>query len=201
MECWEHRWCGQLMYDRLVGAVETLMRRGTLAKVQNRHVLWDTHQIAVPGRNTKDGDNIKIPFDPEGALTPILERRKKLGPLAYVFGTETGAKVACWDTAWTGVRLLAYGVTPAKARDSEGQRQHQKRLNEIDLTWHDLRHEGACRLWQEGIDIRTIQLMLGHSTMEQTATYLNITDEELRGKMRAAFALRHPKGKRGLQAV
>jgi hypothetical protein len=37
---------------------------------------------------------------------------------------------------------------------------------QIDLHWHDLRHEGACRLLADGVDIRTI-----------------LTDEELRKAM------------------
>jgi hypothetical protein len=45
---------------------------------------------------------------------------------------------------------------------------------------HDLRHEGACRLLADGVDIRTIQLMLGHSDIKTTQRYLNITDEEAR---------------------
>jgi site-specific recombinase XerD len=56
----------------------------------------------------------------------------------------------------------------------------QKALKEIDLRWHDLRHEGACRLWRSGVCIRTIQLMLGHTTLQQTQKYLNVTDEELK---------------------
>jgi hypothetical protein len=51
------------------------------------------------------------------------------------------------------------------------------------LHWHDLRHEGACRLLVDGVDIRTIQLMLGHADIKQTQRYLNITDEELRKAM------------------
>jgi site-specific recombinase XerD len=50
---------------------------------------------------------------------------------------------------------------------------------EQPLHWHDLRHEGACRLLAEHVDIRTIQLMLGHADIKQTQRYL-ITDEELR---------------------
>ncbi len=50
----------------------------------------------------------------------------------------------------------------------------------IDLRWHDLRHEGACRLLADGVDIRIIQLMLGHASILQTQRYLNVTDEELR---------------------
>jgi integrase len=51
-------------------------------------------------------------------------------------------------------------------------------------TWrgsrHDLRHEGACRLLADGVDIRVVQLILGHSDIKTTQRYLNITDEELR---------------------
>ncbi len=54
------------------------------------------------------------------------------------------------------------------------------KLQQIDLHWHDLRHEGACRLLADGVDIRTIQLMLGQSDIKTTQRYLNITDEELR---------------------
>ena len=32
----------------------------------------------------------------------------------------------------------------------------------------------------DGVDIRIIQLMLGHASIMQTQRYLNITDEELR---------------------
>jgi site-specific recombinase XerD len=46
--------------------------------------------------------------------------------------------------------------------------------------WHDLRREGACRLLANGVDIRIIQLMLGHASIQQTQRYLNVTDEELR---------------------
>ena len=55
-----------------------------------------------------------------------------------------------------------------------------EKLRQLDLHWHDLRHEGACRLLADGVDIRIIQPMLGHSDIKTTQRYLNITDEELR---------------------
>ena len=51
-----------------------------------------------------------------------------------------------------------------------------RKLRQIDLHWHDLRHEGACRLLASRVDIRTIQLMLGHADIKQAQRYLNITD-------------------------
>jgi integrase len=38
----------------------------------------------------------------------------------------------------------------------------------------------ACRLLADGVDIRVVQLILGHSDIKTTQRYLNITDEELR---------------------
>jgi site-specific recombinase XerD len=62
----------------------------------------------------------------------------------------------------------------------EGAAWNREQLRRIDLRWHDLRHEGACRLLADGVDIRIVQLMLGHASIQQTQRYLNVTDEELR---------------------
>jgi site-specific recombinase XerD len=74
--------------------------------------------------------------------------------------------------------LVAYGHETKRAKT--GARVEREKLRQIDLHWHDLRHEGACRLLADGVDIRIIQLMLGHSDIKTTQRYLNITDEEMR---------------------
>jgi len=45
-------------------------------------------------------------------------------------------------------------------------------------------------LLADGVDIRTIQLMLGHADIKQTQRYLNITDEELRRAMTGVWERR-----------
>ena len=82
------------------------------------------------------------------------------------------------QTAWETLRLLAHGIEPLPGR--KGVEWNREQLERIDLHWHDLRHEGACRLLADGVDIRIIQLMLGHASILQTQRYLNVTDEELR---------------------
>jgi len=185
-----HQRVGPLLYDRMLGALDLLCRRGEMMKIQNRRVYWDTYQIGIPGENTKDKDNRKVPFDPEGPVGELLKRRKALGPLAYVFGSETGTFVETFQTAWESARLLAYGYTPKSCGSEDGRLWNREKLAEIDLRWHDLRHEGACRMLADGADVRMIQLMLGHSTLLQTQRYLNITDEELKRGMQQTFERR-----------
>jgi hypothetical protein len=88
------------------------------------------------------------------------------------------AERLCVRTAWESLLLVANGH--ATKRESHGHRVDRQTLRIIDLHWHDLRHEGACRLLADGVDLRAIQLILGHSDVKQTQRYLNVTDEELR---------------------
>jgi hypothetical protein len=141
-------------------------------------VNWETHQIGIPGATAKDKENRRIPFNPHGRLATILKRRATLGPEAYVFGSTHGAYQPTLQTGWETLKLMANGLE-LKA-GAQGIKENQEALRRIDLRWHDLRHEGACRLLADAVDIRIIQLMLGHASIQQTQRYLNLTDEELR---------------------
>ena len=174
----EHKSVGPAMHDRIIGALETCCRQGEMLRIQNRDVDWAQHQILIRGTNAKDSENRRIPFDPQGRLAPILKRRAALGPHAFVFGSPDGEFQDSFKTAWESLLLVANGHETKRAKP--GVRVDRAKLREIDLHWHDLRHEGACRLLADGVDIRIIQLMLGHSDIKTTQRYLNITDEELR---------------------
>jgi hypothetical protein len=110
------KYVGPPMHDRLIGALETCCRRGEMLRIQNRHVDWEHHQIAIPGRHAKDSENRRVPFDPQGRLAPILKRRALLGPSAFVFGSPAGEYIEDFKTAWESLLLLANGhdITRAK---------------------------------------------------------------------------------------
>jgi integrase len=182
INCAEHAFAGAPMRDRIIGALETGCRLGEMLKIQNRHVLWDTHQIRIPAKHAKDGESRRIPFEPDGRLAQLLKRRRFLGPAAFAFGGPAGEYQGTLRTAWESIVLLAHGIEPTRTR-AHG-RVNREKLAEIDLHWHDLRHEAACRWWSRGLDLRAIQLLLGHADLKTTQRYLNVTDEELRETMR-----------------
>lgn len=74
--------------------------------------------------------------------------------------------------------LLAHGIEPTRTR--RRGRVNREKLVGIDLPWHDLRHEAACRWLSRSLDLRAIQLLLGHADLKTTQRHLNVTDEELR---------------------
>ncbi|MFC7325045.1 tyrosine-type recombinase/integrase [Halorubrum rutilum] len=54
------------------------------------------------------------------------------------------------------------------------------------VTPHTLRHTFAVRMLEEGVDIRYLQQLMGHTDISQTEVYLKITDKEAREAYREA---------------
>jgi integrase len=52
-------------------------------------------------------------------------------------------------------------------------------FNALDLHWHDLRHEYACRLAERGVPLTKIQYLLGHASVVTTERYIHHTLAEL----------------------
>jgi len=76
-------------------------------------------------------------------------------------------------------------------RAGSGKRvSNRKALAQIDLHWHDLRHEALSRLADDGVPVHELQLLVGHANITATQRYMNARANSLAESMRQARARR-----------
>lgn len=71
-------------------------------------------------------------------------------------------------------------------------RQWRKALADArvhDFRWHDLRHTAATRLLRRVNNLKAAQTLLGHSSIDQTARYAHVFNDDLRHMMEEAEVL------------
>jgi len=102
----------------------------------------------------------------------------------FVFGDDIGQRVKCIRKAWDTAVLKAHGHRPVWVGSNTLSLESRATLRAIDLHFHDLRHEAGSRLHEAGWPLHHVQHMLGHRSLEQTTTYLNVTLAGLEESMR-----------------
>lgn len=179
----------QHLKDCIVAALETAMRKGEILSLQWKDVRFLQNVIHLAGAKVKGKRDRNIPISP--ALRELLTRRQygttegpnpqrfKFGPEHYVFGNEIGAKVADIKTAWENTVLKAHGAKPERTSTSGLSPASQAKLDEIDLHFHDLRHEAGSRKLEAGWPLHAVSLFLGHASVTTTARYLNVKEDYL----------------------
>jgi excisionase family DNA binding protein len=145
--------CAAYLRPIVLAALNTGMRKNEILTLKWGDI--DLKQRAILLTKTKSGKRRTIPIN--GTLLEILEELKAESESEYVFPGPGG-------------RCLA---TVQRAFESACQRAGVK-----GLRFHDLRHTFGTRLIRRGVDIVTVQNLLGHYSVTVTQRYTHTGGEQ-----------------------
>jgi hypothetical protein len=96
---------------------------------------------------------------------------------------ETNSETAGSEEPRTGIKLVfpGRGGRPIDVGGfTQGVFKRSLELAQMeDFTWHDLRHTFASRLVMKGVDLRTVQELMGHKTIQMTLRYAHLAPGHL----------------------
>ncbi len=150
-------------------ALDTGMRQGEMLQVTLADVDWIHQRIRLRSETTKSKKERWVPIATE-RLREVLEwlRYDASGQLkpgtARLCSNEVGEPVKYFRSAWEGA-LIRAGIAP-----SPDVRAEHPELSE-PLRWHDLRHEYASRLVEQGVPLSQVRDLMGHASIITTERY------------------------------
>jgi integrase len=184
----QHRFRKDVMTRVVLAALRAAMRQSELCRVRETDVDWTRCILTLRkgSQKPKASDARHIPFEPEGDLDQAIRPRRFLKfPNNFIFGNDDGTSLtenkqaaANYRHAWVTLNLTAHDYLPAPEGVAVTRAYKAEGMRAINLTLRDLRRECASRWWKAGVDIRSIQLLLGHSTIKTTEKYLQLGDTD-----------------------
>lgn len=120
----------------------------------------DSERMVITIKSSKGNKDRNLPLS-ENILLILRMYYKKYEPKQYLFEGQKGGKY----TATSIRQVFKHGVTKG------GVKKH--------ATPHTLRHSYATHLLEDGVDVRLIQKLLGHSSLNTTMIYTHISTPKL----------------------
>jgi integrase len=137
-------------------AIHTGLRRSEQFQLRWEDIDFATGIVTIP--RSKHGGLRRVRMN--DTVRELLRVRPSRLKSPYVFPSSTG------ESALDACDFVRRVFVPALRKAAiEG------------LRWHDLRHTFASRLVMAGVDLRTVQELLGHKTPAMTLRYAHLSPE------------------------
>ena len=164
----------------IIAALDSGMRRGEMLALRFGDIDWKRRMITLRGATTKSRRTRVVPMG-TARLLAVLEwlRLDSAGERKAddvpVFSNEAGEPLKTFKKAWVVAVLKAHGIDPRwrKGVYKDLSADCQQRFRDINLHWHDLRHEYASRLVERGVPLAQVRDLLGHASILTTERYDN----------------------------
>jgi integrase/recombinase XerD len=153
------------LYHRtlLMTLYSTGLRRAELCRLKVSDI--DSKRMMLRVEQGKGGIDREVPLSKK-LLGALREYYRWMRPQTYLFpGTVNG---------WRADKPISEKIVWQAVRDASVRAGIKKRV-----TPHTLRHCFATHLLESGADLRSIQMMLGHSDLEATTVYLHLSRHHL----------------------
>ena len=153
--------------------LEALEGEGPLA-VRNRTLVELVYSAGLRSQEAVDLDLADVDFDQELVHVRGKGGKERVVPL----GEEASHRLAVYLRE--ARPELAHGAENALFLSARGRRLDTSTLRRLLPHPHRLRHAFATHLLEGGADLRTIQELLGHSSLSTTQMYSHVDSKRLR---------------------
>jgi site-specific recombinase XerD len=141
--------------------------------VRNRALLELVYSAGLRSQEAVDLDLADVEFDQEALRVRGKGGKERVVPL--------GEEAHYWVKRWLEERpRFARGANDALFLSARGKRLDTSTLRRLLRHPHRLRHAFATHLLEGGADLRTIQELLGHSSLSTTQVYSHVDGKRLR---------------------
>jgi site-specific recombinase XerD len=146
---------------------------GSPLEIRNRALAELIYSAGLRSREAVELDLSDVDFESEAVRVLGKGGKERVVPL--------GEEAAYWLGRWLQVRLrLAKGAQNALFISARGRRLDTSTLRRLLPHPHRFRHAFATHLLEGGADLRTIQELLGHSSLSTTQVYSHVDGRRLR---------------------